>query len=188
MNCRGVPCLFEAVLQQHLRCGAAGAIVQLRGVNRDSVFHLLEQVLVVNDITKLFVIAIQPVGAADGLEQAVVLHGFVDVEVGAGWCIKACQQLVHYHQQFHVGRLPDEQVLGVLLVGLGFRHAWFGSDVLEQLGVGVEDKLLVGFGVGTGFLLGYILRMRVVGGHHRALPLERCLLEQGEILGRLVDT
>ena len=78
-------------------------------------------------------------------------------------------------------------VLGPLLVGLGLGHARLGVDVLQQLGVGVVDELLVGLGVGAGLLQGHVLRLRVVGGHHRALALERRLLEQREILARLVD-
>ena len=77
--------------------------------------------------------------------------------------------------------------LALLLVGLGLRHARLGFDVLQQLGVGVVDELLVGLGVGAGLLLGHVLRLRVVGGDHRALALERRLLEQREILARLVD-
>ena len=45
-------------------------------------------------------------------------------------------------------------VLGPLLVGFGLRHARLGVDVLQQLGVGVVDELLVGLGVGAGFFHG----------------------------------
>ena len=162
-------------------------MVQLRGVDRDGVLDLLEQVLVVDDVAEVLVVAVQPVGAADRLEQAVVLHRLVDVEVGAGRRVEAGQQLVHHHQQLHVRRLLDEQRLGPLLVGLGLGHARLGVDVLQQLGVGVVDELLVGLGVGAGLLQGHVLRLRVVGGHHRALALERRLLEQREVLARLVD-
>ena len=184
---QALPALLEAILQQHLRVGPAGAVIQLGGVDRDGVLDLLEQVLVVDDVAEVLVLAVQPVGAADGLEQAVVLHGLVDVEVGAGRRVEAGEQLVHHDQQLHVGRLFDEQVLGPLLVGLGLGHARLGVDVLQQLGVGVVDELLVGLGVGAGFLQGDILRLRVVGGDHRALALEGRLLEQGEILAGLVD-
>ena len=97
--------LGQAVLQQDLGVGAAGAVVQLGGVNRDGVLDLLEQVLVVHDVAEVLVVAIEAVDAANGLEQAVVLHGLVDVEIGAARRIEAGEQLVHHDQQPHVGGL-----------------------------------------------------------------------------------
>ena len=113
------PALRQAVLQQHLGVGAAGAVIQLGGVNGDGVLDLLEQVLVVHDVAEVLVVAVEPVGAADGLEQAVVLHRLVDVEIGAGRRVEAGEQLVHHDQQLHVRRLLLEQLLGLVLVGLG---------------------------------------------------------------------
>ena len=147
-----LPALLQAILQQHLGIDAAGAVIQLGGVDRDGVLDLLEQVLVVHDVAEVLVLAVQPVGAADGLEQAVILHRLVDVEVGAGRRVEAGEQLVHHDQQLHVRRLLGEQRLGLLLVGLGLRHARLGFDVLQQLGVGVVDELLVGLGVRAGLL------------------------------------
>jgi hypothetical protein len=63
-----------------------------------AVLDLLEQILVVDDVAEVLVLAVQPVGAADRLKQAMVLHGFVDVEIGAGRRVEAGQQLVHHHQ------------------------------------------------------------------------------------------
>ena len=179
--------LLQPILQQHLGVGAAGAVIQLRGVDGDGVLDLLEQVLVVHDVAEVLVLAVEPVGAADGLEQAVVLHRLVDVEIGAGRRVEAGQQLVHHDQQLHVRRLLGEQLLGPLLVGLGLRHARLGVDVLQQLGVGVVDELLVGLGVRAGLLQRHVLGLRIVGRDDRALALERRLLEQREILARLVD-
>ena len=179
--------LLQPILKQHFGIGPAGAVVQLGGVNRNGVLHLLEQVFVVHDVAEILVFAVEPVGAADRLKQAVVLHRLVDVEVGAGRRVEAGEQLVHDDQQLHVRRLLGEQCLGALLVGLGLGHARLGVDVLQQLGVGVVDELLVGLGVGAGFLLGHVLGQRVVGSHDRALALEGRLLEEREILARFVD-
>ena len=41
-----------------LRIGPAGAVVQLGGVDRDGVLHLLEQVLVVHDVAKILVLTV----------------------------------------------------------------------------------------------------------------------------------
>src|SRR5207244_13298240 len=53
-------------------------------VDHDSVLHLFEQVLVVDDVAEVLVLTVEPVSAADGLKQAMVLHRLVDVEVSAG--------------------------------------------------------------------------------------------------------
>ena len=45
-------------------------------------FEALEQVLVVNDVAVLLVVAVQPVNSTDRLEEPVIAHLLVDVEVG----------------------------------------------------------------------------------------------------------
>ena len=97
--------LLQAVLHQHFRFGAAGAVIQFGGVDRDGALDLGEQVLVVHDVAEVFVFAVQAVDAADGLEETVILHGLVDVEIGTGRRIEAGQQFIHHHQQFHVLRV-----------------------------------------------------------------------------------
>ena len=64
-------------------------MIQLGGINGDGVFYLLEQVFVVHDVTKVLVIPIQPVDAADGLEQPMILHALVNIEVSAARRIEA---------------------------------------------------------------------------------------------------
>ena len=64
-------------------------MVQFGGIDRDGVLDLLEQVLVVHDVAEILVLAVEPVGAADRLKQAVVLHRLVDVEIGAGRRVEA---------------------------------------------------------------------------------------------------
>ncbi len=81
--------LGEAVLQHDLRVGAGCGAVQFRGVDGNGVFDLFEQALVIRDIAEILVVTIEAVRPADGLEEAVVLHGFVDVEEGAGRGIEA---------------------------------------------------------------------------------------------------
>jgi hypothetical protein len=60
--------LGQSVVDQDLRIGSARAVVQLRGIDRDRVLDLLEQVLVIDDVAEILVLTVKPVGAADGLE------------------------------------------------------------------------------------------------------------------------
>ena len=71
-------------------------------------FETFEQVLVVNDVAVILVVAVQPVHAADSLEQAVVLHLLVNVEEGRRGRIEAGQQFVHDDDQLQLVRLLDE--------------------------------------------------------------------------------
>lgn len=63
--------------------------VQLVGaINRDGLLHVAEEFLEV-DMAVILVLPIQPVGAAYGLEQVVVVKCVVEVNVGAAWCIRS---------------------------------------------------------------------------------------------------
>jgi hypothetical protein len=135
-----LPTFLEPVLQFDVVAAAAAFIdVQLVGtVDRDRLLHVLEQLLEVHDVAVVLVVAVEPVGAADGLEEVVVVEFVIEVDVGAARRIEAGQQLAHHDEQFEVGRLLDEPVLGLVLVGLGGLAGW--EDVL---GVGVELVALV---------------------------------------------
>src|SRR5213595_3930982 len=63
---------------------AAVTMIQLGSVNGDGVLDLLEEVFVVDDVTEVLVVTVEPVGAANCLKQAMILHALVDVKVGAG--------------------------------------------------------------------------------------------------------
>lgn len=110
----------EAILEEDLGVSAAVALVEFGSVNGDRVFDFAEEVFVIDDVAEVFVVAVEAVGAADGLEESVVLHTFVNVEVGASGRIKACQQLIDDDQQLHIGRLGFELILGFLFVGFSF--------------------------------------------------------------------
>ena len=60
-------------------------------------FHALKQVFVVNNIAELFVLTIKTIGATDHLKEAMILHGFVNIQIGAGRRIKASEQLIHHN-------------------------------------------------------------------------------------------
>ncbi len=117
----------------------------------------------------------------------MVLHRLVDVEVGAAGRVETGEQFVHHDEQPHVGRLLDEQALGLVLVGFGIGLAGLGLHRLEKIGVEVEEKLFVGFRVRACLLLGDVLGLRVVGSDDGTAALERGFLEQLVVAGRLVD-
>jgi hypothetical protein len=99
--------------------------VELVGaVDRDRLLHVVEQLLEVHDVAVVLVVAVEPVGAADGLEEVVVVQLVIEVDVGAARRVEAGQQLAHHDQQLEVGRLLDEPALGLVLVGLGGLAGW----------------------------------------------------------------
>ena len=113
--------LLQPVLEVDVVVAAAALVdVQLVGaVHRDRLLHVAEQLLEVDDVAVVLVVAIEPVGAADGLEQVVVAQLVVEVDVGAARRIEAGQQLADHDQQLQVRRLLDEAALGLVLVLLG---------------------------------------------------------------------
>jgi hypothetical protein len=134
---------LQPVLEVDVVVAAAALVdVQLVGaVDRDGLLHVAEQLLEVDDVAVVLVVAVEPVGAADGLEQVVVAQFVVEVDVGAARRIEAGQQLAHHDQQLQVRRLLDEAALGLVLVLLG------GLAVLQDvLRVGVELVALVAVG------------------------------------------
>ena|ERR1017187_7416777 len=157
---------LQAVLEKNLGIDTAAVVmIQLGGVNRYGVLDLLEEVLVVHDVAELLVFAVEPVGAANGLKEAVILHTLIDVEIGTGRRIKSGQQLVHHDQELHVGGLLLEPRLGPLLVDFGFRYPLLGRNVFQQLVVGAVDELLVGLSGGAGIFRGDVPGLRIVGNH-----------------------
>ena len=81
------------------------AVERAAGVVGDRRLERVEQVAVVDDVAVVLVVAVEAVDAADGLEQAVVLHLLVDVEVGGRGRVEAGQQLVDDDQQPHLARV-----------------------------------------------------------------------------------
>ena len=100
-------------MKEDFGVGAAVRMVEFRGVDGDRVFDFAEKVFVIDDVAKVFVFSIETVGATDGLEKPVVLHTLINVEVGAAWGIKTCEQLIYDDQQLHVGGLGFELIFSV---------------------------------------------------------------------------
>ena len=171
--------LFQPVLQLHVVLFAAVIDVQLvRAVDGDGLLHVAEQLLEVDDVAVVLVVAVEPVGAADRLEEVVVVQLVVEVDVGAGRRIETGQQLAHHDQQLAVGRLLDEAPLHLVLVLLG------RLPVLQHvLGVGVELVALVAVG---GLARDRVV-VRLVGGDDAAVLAERRVLEQPEVVAGIVD-
>jgi hypothetical protein len=92
------------------------------GVVLDRAFQRSEQVLVVDDVAVFLVLAVEAIDAAYGLEQAVVLHLLVDVEVGRRRRVETGEELVHHDEQLHLPGLVDEALLYLLLELVGLIH------------------------------------------------------------------
>ena len=121
--------LAQPVFEQPGHVFLVVTVERAGGVLLDRALQALEQVLVVDDGAVFLVVAVQPVHAADGLEQAVVAHLLVDVEAGGRGRVEAGQELVHHDEQLHLARLFDELLLYRLLERLDLVHRRLGRLV-----------------------------------------------------------
>jgi hypothetical protein len=175
-------------LKQNLGVAVGGvAEVEFGGVDGDRVFDFFEQVFVIDDVATGFVVPIEAVDAADGLEETVILHAFVDVEVGAAWRIKSGQEFIDDDQKFHGGGFGFEVFFGLVFVGFGFGFVGAGGDGFEEFCVEVIDVLLVGFGVGSGVFGGDVFGLGVVGGDDRTFAFKGGFLEEFVVFAGFVD-
>src|SRR4029077_8757858 len=127
----------------------------------------------VDDVAVVLVVAIEAIGAADGLEQVVVAQFVIEIDVGTTRRIEAGKQLTDDNQQLHVRRLIDEAALGFVLVLLG------SLPLLENvLRVGVE---LVAF-VAVGWLARDGVVVGLEGRDDPAVGAEARVLEQTEVV------
>src|SRR5450755_899136 len=172
--------LREPVLQQSLDVLRLVAIQSVAGVVGDGVSQRVEQVAVIDDIAVALIVTVQAVHAADGLEQPVVAHGLVDVQVGGGRGVKAGQQFVDYDQQAHLPGMLDETVLDVLLELLDLVHDRVGR-LIEVIGQHLPVDLVLPQLLGqacAGILLRDVAWLRLVAGDDCTLASEPGLAEQ----------
>ena len=142
-----LPPTLEAVLQQAFHVFAVIALERLARVFLDRSLQRPEQILVVDDVAVLLVLSVQSVDAADRLEETVILHLLVDVEIRCGRGIETGQQLVHDDQELHLPGLVDEPPLDLLLELLGFVHRLvlgLTEVVRQHLSVDVVFQQLLG--------------------------------------------
>ena len=52
----------------------------------------------------IFIFSIRPVDATDSLEQIMITHGFINIQVCCAWSVKTSQQFIHHNQQLHLRR------------------------------------------------------------------------------------
>ena len=171
---------FQPVLETHVVIATVARVdVQLvRAIHRDGLLNVTEELLEIDDVAVVLVVAVEPVGAADGLEQVVVAQLVVEVDVGATGRIEAGQQLAHHDQQLEVGRLLDETALDLVLVLLGGL-----PGTQHVLGVGVELVALVA----VRRLAGNRVVVRLEGRDDPAVGAEVRVLEQAEVMAGIVD-
>ena len=94
--------LLDPIGEQALDVFLLVAVERAARVVGDGRFEGVEEVAVVDDVAVVLVVAVEPVDAADGLEEAVVLHLLVDVEIGGARRVEAGEQLVDDDQQPHL--------------------------------------------------------------------------------------
>ena len=106
--------LLNTILEQAFYIFFVVICEGFRGVVRNRILQRLEQISVVDDIAVLFIVTIEPVHAADSLEEAVILHVLIDVEIGRTRCIKAGQEFIDHNKQPHLAGMLDERLLDTL--------------------------------------------------------------------------
>ena len=174
------PAFLQPILEIDVVVAAVAClVVQFVGViDRDHLLHVGEEFLEIDDIAVVLVVAIQAVGAADGLEQGMVVQLVVQVDAGAGGRIEAGQQLADDDQQLAVGRLLDKAALDLRLVLLRA-----GKARQHVPRVGVE---LVAF-VAVGRLARDGVVVRLVGSDDAAVLAKRRILQQAKVVTGVMD-
>src|SRR6266481_4704118 len=77
-----LPSLLQAVLQKPGYIFLIVAIERAGCVLVHCSFEAFEEIFVINDVSVVFVIAVQPIHATDSLEQTVVAHLLIYIEIG----------------------------------------------------------------------------------------------------------
>ena len=179
-------CFSLAILQQTFHILIGITLKGTGGILLHGSGQITEQLLVIHDIAKILIFAIQAIDTADCLEQAMIVHGLVNIQICAGRCIEAGQQLVYHDQQLHIIGFFDEFLLCCLFKFLDP----FGNTALVRSVIRVNaDHLQINavFFVCVGFLIitdcfgAQIADAGFIGGNDRALA-EIFLLEQFIVL------
>ena len=179
-------CFSLAILQQPLHILISITLKGTGGVLLHGSRQIAKQLLVIHDIAEILILSIQTIDTADCLEQAMIVHGLVNIQICAGRCIEAGQQLVYHDQQLHIIGFFDEFLLCCLFKFLDP----FGNTALVRSVIRVNaDHLQINavFFVCVGFLIitdcfgAQIADAGFIGGNDRALA-EIFLLEQFIVL------
>jgi len=70
----------------------------------------------------------------------MISHRLINIQISGRWCIKACQQLVHYDQQFHLFRLLNKLFLDLFFKCLrvfSTQHLHIDLVLLHSLGLAI---------------------------------------------------
>ena len=70
----------------------------------------------------------------------MISHRLINIQISGRWCIKACQQLVHYDQQFHLFRLLNKLFLDLFFKCLRVfytQHLHIDLVLLHSLGLAI---------------------------------------------------
>ena len=81
---------------------------------------LAEKLFIIDDISKVLGIIVQTVYSTDRLEQTVILHILINIQICARWSIESRKQLIYNNKQFHICRLFHKFPFRFLLKLLDF--------------------------------------------------------------------
>ena len=152
---------FKAILQQSRDIFGFKVGKSLAGVVRDRLSQRSEQIFVINDVAKFFIIPIKPIDATDRLEQAVILHLLINVKISSRWCIKTGEKFVYHDEKFHLRKLFNEILFDCFLKFFSPTH----NGIFRLIEIRREH-----FSVGVIFLLSVSVVHRVIGGNDSTFP------------------
>ena len=175
-----LPAFREPVLQLDV-VGTPAALIDIEligTVDRNGFLNVFIELLKIHDVAIDLVIAVEAVGAADGLKKVVIMQLVVQINVGAARSIKSREQLAHYNQQLEIGWLFDEAALDLIFVSLS------GLAVLENM-LGISIKLIAFIAVGR--LAGDGVMVRLKRRDHTAILAKWLGLKDAEVVASVVD-
>ena len=179
--------MLQAILQQTFQILRVKPVKSICRIVLNSLFKTFEQVLVVNDVSVIFVITVKTIHSTNRLEQSVVAHLLIDIEVRGGRRVKTGEQLIHHNEQLHLARLLNKLFLSSLLVlfrTVNHRLGRIIEEISQHLFVDVELLNRQCFPLACIFT-DKVANRWVVRCNNATFTLQRSLLEQVVIDARL---
>lgn len=119
-----------------------------------SSLETFEQVLIINDVAILLIVAIKPIYATDGLKQAMIVHLLIYIEISGRRSVKASEEFVYHYEEFKLPGLLNELSLCCLLELFDTIYRFVGvfvEPVRQHLAVGIILFDVIRFALATFF-------------------------------------